>query len=41
MSNDNRVLDVLTREGLLLNVSIRCWRAAKALKAADLGLRDG
>ncbi len=38
MSNDNRLLDVLAREGVLLNVSIRFWRASKKLKAEDLGL---
>jgi len=38
MSDDNRLLDVLTREGVLLNVSVRFWRAAKKLQAEDLGL---
>ena len=32
------LLDVLTREGVLLNVSVRYWRAAKKLKPEDLGL---
>jgi hypothetical protein len=36
--NDNRLLDVLTREGVLLDVSVRFWRAAKKLQAQDLGL---
>jgi len=36
--NDNQLLDVLAREGVLLNVSVRFWRAAKRLKAEDLGL---
>jgi hypothetical protein len=36
--NDNHLLDVLTREGVLLNVSVRYWRAAKKLRAQDLGL---
>lgn len=36
--NDNQLLDVLAREGVLLNVSVRFWRAAKKLKAEDLGL---
>ncbi|MDA1257859.1 MAG: DUF3150 domain-containing protein [Chloroflexi bacterium] len=36
--NDNPLLDVLTREGVLINVSVRYWRAAKKLKAEDLGL---
>lgn len=38
MEHDNQLLDVLTREGVLLNVSIRYWRAHKKLQAADLGL---
>ncbi|MCE9616540.1 MAG: DUF3150 domain-containing protein [Lentisphaerae bacterium] len=37
MSNPT-MLDVLTREGVLINVSVRYWRAAKKLKAEDLGL---
>jgi hypothetical protein len=32
------LLDVLTREGVLLSVSVRYWRAAKKLKPEDLGL---
>lgn len=36
--NNNHLLDVLTREGVLVNVSIRYWRATKKLKAEDLGL---
>jgi hypothetical protein len=36
--NDNHLLEVLTREGVLLNVSVRFWRAAKKLQASDLGL---
>lgn len=35
---ENHLLDVLTREGVLINVSIRYWRATKKLKAEDLGL---
>ena len=38
MNTDNQLLDVLTREGVLLSVSVRYWRAAKKLQAADLGL---
>jgi hypothetical protein len=34
----NNLLDVLTREGVLINVSVRYWRAAKKLKAEDLDL---
>ncbi len=38
-SNPNQhLLDVLTREGVLLSVSVRYWRAAKKLQAQDLGL---
>lgn len=36
MSND--LLSVLTREGVLIDVSVRYWRAHKKLKAEDLGL---
>jgi len=32
------LLSVLTREGVLIHVSVRYWRAAKRLKAEDLGL---
>src|SRR5271163_1663067 len=35
---DNQLLSVLTREGVLLNVSIRFWRGCKKLKAEDIGL---
>ncbi|MBT3191730.1 MAG: hypothetical protein HN341_04175 [Verrucomicrobia bacterium] len=35
---DNEILNVLSRSGVLLNVSIRFWRASKKLKAEDLGL---
>ncbi len=40
-NTDNPILDVLSREGVLLNVSIRFWRAHKKLQAADLGLDAG
>jgi hypothetical protein len=36
----NQLLDALTREGVLVNVSVRFWRAAKKLNAEDLGLKD-
>ena len=36
--NDNPLLNVLAREGVLLNVSVRYWRAHKKLQASDLGL---
>src|SRR5947208_202581 len=32
------LLDVLTREGVLANLSIRYWRGTKKLNAEDLGL---
>ncbi len=34
----NPLLDVLTREGVLVNVSVRFWRGCKKLKPEDLGL---
>lgn len=36
--HDNQLLNVLTREGVLLNVSVRFWRGTKKLKAEDIGL---
>ena len=30
---------MLTREGVLINVSVRYWRAHKKLKAEDIGLK--
>jgi len=35
---ENQLLDALTREGVLINVSVRYWRAQKKLNAEDLGL---
>src|SRR5438046_9074822 len=35
---DNQLLDVLTRAGVLIHVSVRYWRATKKLNAEDLGL---
>jgi uncharacterized protein YbjQ (UPF0145 family) len=35
---ENQLLDVLTHEGVLINVSVRYWRATKKLKAEELGL---
>ena len=34
------LLDVLTREGVLLSVSVRFWRGCKRLKAEDIGLES-
>lgn len=38
MPNNQNLLDLLTREGVLLSVSVRYWRAAKKLQAQNLGL---
>jgi hypothetical protein len=38
MSENQQLLDVLTREGVLINVSVRYWRATKKLNPEDLGL---
>ena len=38
MNNNNPLLDVLTRQGVLINVSVRYWRATKKLNPEDLGL---
>ena len=38
MNENNHLLDVLTREGVLINVSVRYWRATKKLNPEDLGL---
>ncbi|MDB6024466.1 MAG: hypothetical protein JWM68_689, partial [Verrucomicrobiales bacterium] len=35
---ENDLLKILTREGVLLNVSVRYWRGCKKLKAEDIGL---
>jgi hypothetical protein len=37
-SNNNHLLDALTREGVLVNVSVRYWRATRKLNPEDLGL---
>jgi hypothetical protein len=38
MESNNHILDALTREGVLINVSVRYWRATRKLKPEDLGL---
>jgi hypothetical protein len=38
-SNEN-LLNVLTREGVLINVSVRYWRGTKKLKPEDIGLES-
>ena len=35
------LLDVLTRAGVLISVSVRYWRAAKKLRPEDVGLEPG
>lgn len=37
-TNTNQLLDALTREGVLLSVSVRYWRATRKLNPEDLGL---
>ena len=36
--NTHHLLDALTREGVLINVSVRYWRATRKLRPEDLGL---
>jgi hypothetical protein len=36
--DSQRMLELITKEGVLLNVSVRYYRAAKKLNASDLGL---
>lgn len=36
---NNQLLDVLTRAGVLINVSVRYWRGHKKLRPEDLGLK--
>ncbi len=38
MNDNQHLLEALTLEGVLISVSVRFWRAAKKLQAADLGL---
>jgi hypothetical protein len=40
MNTNPQLLDVLTREGVLIHVSVRYWRAQIKLKPQDLGLED-
>ena len=41
MPHQNELLSVLTRQGVLVNVSVRFWRGCKQLKPEDLGLKPG
>src|SRR5258706_1285471 len=38
MESNHDLLQVLTREGVLISVSVRYWRGCKKLNAEDLGL---
>jgi hypothetical protein len=40
-THHSELLQVLTREGVLINVSVRYWRGCKKLKPEDLGLDPG
>jgi hypothetical protein len=37
---ESQLLPLLTREGVLIKVSIRFWRGCKKLKAEDIGLNS-
>lgn len=37
---NNELLSVLTREGVLINVSVRYWRGQKKLRPEDIGLNS-
>lgn len=41
MQTSENLLHVLTREGVLINVSVRYWRGTKKLKPQDIGLDAG
>jgi len=41
MENHQHLLNILTREGVLLNVSVRYWRGCKKLKPEEIGLEPG
>ncbi len=38
MNDNNSMLDLLTREGVLTSAGVRRWRAARKLRAEDIGL---
>ena len=38
MNHQNSIVDALSQEGVLINVTVRYWRATKKLKPQDLGL---
>ncbi len=39
-NNNNGLLSILTREGVLLKVSVHYWRGCKKLKPEDIGLEQ-
>jgi len=39
-TNNDHLLAVLTREGVLIKVSVRYWRGTKKLKPEDIGLKE-
>src|SRR5882672_3964220 len=41
MTTSPNLLDVLTREGVLISVSVRYWRGCKKLRPEDIGLEAG
>jgi hypothetical protein len=41
MNHEQNLLGALTREGVLINVSVRFWRGTKKLKPEDIGLDPG
>src|ERR1043165_3202564 len=41
MNSDQSLLGVLTREGVLIKVSVRFWRGTKKLRPEDIGLDPG
>jgi len=41
MNSEQNLLNVLTREGVLIKVSVRFWRGTKKLKPEDIGLDPG
>src|SRR5438045_6111031 len=40
MNTNQDLLNVLTREGVLIKVSVRYWRGTKKLKPEDIGLKE-
>jgi hypothetical protein len=40
METNQNLLSVLTREGVLIKVSVRFWRGCKKLRPEDIGLKQ-